>query len=62
MLLIDKEGTKWKTDGIFHTLTIDWNCDGDIYTDTVMRLYEVNGNRYTDIHENEMSLYEVIEN
>jgi hypothetical protein len=27
MILVDKEGTEWKTDGVFRTLTVDWNYD-----------------------------------
>lgn len=61
MILVDKEGTEWKTDGVFHTLTVDWNYDNDIYTDTVMRLYEVNGNRYADIHKYDLDHYKVLD-
>ena len=61
MILIDKEGVKWRTDGIFHTMTVDWNYDGDVYTDTVMRLWEVDGNRYNDIHEYDLDSYKTIE-
>lgn len=56
-----EDGTLWKSDGVFHTLTVDWNYDGDVYTDTVMRLWEIGGNRYNDIHKYDLDLYEIVE-
>ena len=53
-------GTYYTTDGIFNTLTQDWNHDGDRYTDTVMRIWEVKGNRYGDINKYGMEEYEFI--
>lgn len=61
MILIDKDGTKYKSDGKFHTLTIDWNCDGDIYADTVMRIDELESNNYTFIHKYDLIDYQIIE-
>lgn len=62
MILIDKNGTKWKSDGKFFTLTCDWNYDGDVYTDTVMRIDEIDGNMYNFIHKYDLEDYQIIEN
>lgn len=48
-------GRIWKSDGKFHTITADWNCDGDVYTDRIMTLYELDGNAYRRIHADEFN-------
>ena len=52
-------GKIWKSNG-FTTATYDWNCDGDIYKDTVMVLFELNGNGFMRIHEYDMDDFEII--
>lgn len=59
MILIDRNGIKWKSDGMFHTLTCDWNHDGDIYEDTVMFLNELNGNMCDFIHKEDLEDYKI---
>lgn len=61
MTLRDKTtGKLWKSDGKFHTLTCDWNHDGDIYTDTVMFLHELDGNGLMQIYEYDFSDFEMV--
>lgn len=47
------------SDGEFHTYTRDWNCDGDVYTDTVMIIHFFN-NDYTVVHHSDINDYEEI--
>ena len=61
MTLRDKTtGDLWKSDGRFHTITCDWNHDGDVYTDTVMVLHELNGNWLMEIHEYDLDHFEIV--
>lgn len=61
MTLKEKDtGKVWKSDGKFHTMTCDWNCDGDIYTDRVMFLHELDGNGLAEIHEYDFEFFEII--
>ena len=61
MTLRDKTtGNLWKSDGKFHTLTCDWNNDGDVYTDTVMFLHELDGNGFMQIYEYDFSDFEIV--
>lgn len=52
-------GKYWHGKG-FYTGTHDWNDDGDIYTDTVLNLYELDGNVYWSIHEDDLNMFEVV--
>lgn len=60
MTLVQKSNGKiWKSNGKFVTATIDWNHDGDVYTDTVMILYELNGNGMMEIHKYDIDDFEI---
>lgn len=52
-------GKVWKSDGKFHTATKDWNYDGDVYTDTIMALHELNGNGLMIIREYDLADFEI---
>jgi hypothetical protein len=53
-------GKIYKSGGKFVTLTCDWNCDGDVYTDTIMPIFELSGNGFARIHEYDFDEFEVI--
>ncbi len=53
-------GKYWFSKSGFTTATRDWNYDGDVYTDTVMMLWELDGNAYNTIHEYNMNDYESV--
>ena len=44
----------------FITGTCDWNNDGDIYTDTILNLRELDGNGYWSIHEDDLNMFELV--
>lgn len=52
-------GKYWHGNG-FVTATHDWNNDGDIYTDSVQNLYELDGNAFWAIHENDLNMFELV--
>ena len=60
MWMIDKEDNRiCYADGNFHTITRDWNYDGDVYSDTVMVVHYLGG-EYCHIHRYDMEYYEVV--